>query len=91
MTLATDKPRFSITLGHEIHAWLEAYCGQSGNSKSEVIERVLRIISDLSQEKQQALINWANNEHRNPEVQIRLILEKAIEQWLIEEKLNKGK
>jgi hypothetical protein len=92
MILATDKPRFSVTLSHELNTWLELYCSQLGNSKSDVIERALRITSDMSEEKQQALINWANNEYRNPEVQIRLILEKAIDQWLIEQiNLNRGK
>ncbi|MCG9890351.1 MAG: hypothetical protein MH252_04685 [Thermosynechococcaceae cyanobacterium MS004] len=86
MTLATDKPRFTITVNPVINSALESYCEYSGDSKSQVIEKVLRVLFDLSIENRQALIKWAENEYRNPEDQARLILEKAISQWAKENK-----
>lgn len=84
MTLATDKPRFTITVDPLINNALESYCEYSGDSKSQVIEKSLRVLFDLSLENRQALIKWAENEYRNPEDQARLILEKAIVQWTSE-------
>lgn len=86
MTLATDKPRFTITVDPAINSALESYCGYSGDSKSQVIEKFLRVLFDLSLENREALIKWAESEYRNPEDQARLILEKAISQWAKENK-----
>jgi hypothetical protein len=86
MTLATDKPRFTITVDPAINKALESYCEDSGDSKSQVIEKYLKVLFDLSPENRQALIKWAEDEYRNPEAQARLILEKAIEQWAKENK-----
>jgi hypothetical protein len=81
MTLATDKPRFTITVDQGINRALESYCEDSGDSKSQVVEKALRILLELSDENLQALIQWADHEYRSTEDQARLILEKAIVQW----------
>ena len=88
MTLTTEKPRFTITVDPVVNRALESYCEYSGDSKSQIIEKSLRVLFDLSLENRQALIKWAENEYRTPEDQARLILEKAIVQWIKE---NTGK
>jgi hypothetical protein len=86
MTLATDKPRFTITVDPVINSALESYCEISGDSKSQAIEKFLKVYFDLSLENRQALIKWAENEYRSPEDQARLILERAIILWTQENK-----
>ena len=90
MTLATDKPRFTITLAHRYNEQLELSIEETGDSKSQIIEKALGILYDLSENDQKALYAWAEEERRSPEMQIRLILEKALEQWAVEKKKKKN-
>ena len=90
MTLATDRPRLTITLDDETSEWLDQLSEETGLSKSHLVLETLkmrkdssaenRVIASLSLEKMKALRLRAEQNYRPIEDEVRYLIDKGIEQ-----------
>lgn len=90
MTLATDRPRLTITLDDETSEWLDELSEETGLSKSHLVLETLRmrknssaennVTTSLSPEAMQKLRQRAEQNYRPIENEVRYLIDKGIEQ-----------